>query len=245
LDQKAKLRSDRFVLRSLGLVAVDRILLNNSVTACGGHNCIQVHFDTGSPLIQGNYCSGWIHNCIDVKSSVGVLVKGNTVNGAGSSSGSAFYFENPQIPVGDITWQSNVVYDAPNGFECEWGGTGSGVSSNCRVYNNTAFLGYQSAIATGGDPTCGKVSIDVHNNIFDTVSTYYDGHNCTTPTWDYNNDGASQGPVSGPNGSHDLNGVDPLYVDATSHDYHLSLSSLCIGAGLIGLTLDNLDMGAF
>jgi hypothetical protein len=39
-----------------------------------------------------------------VKSSVGALVKGTIVNGAGSSAGSAFYFENPQIPAGDITW---------------------------------------------------------------------------------------------------------------------------------------------
>ncbi len=218
--------------------------LNNSVTACGGHNCIQVHKDTGSPLIQGNYCSGWIHNCIDVKSSVGALVKGNTVNGAGATQGSAFYFENPQIPAGDITWQQNVVYNGPNGFECEWGGSGTNVSSTCRVYNNTAYLGTQSAVVTGGDPSCGNVTFDVRNNILDTTSTYYNGHNCTTPTWDYNDDGASHGPVAGPIGPHDLDGVDPLYVNAAAHDFHLLTGSLCIGA-LQGITTGSANIGAY
>src|SRR5439155_13368600 len=30
--------------------------LNNKVGGCYGHNCIQIHGDTGNPLIQGNEC---------------------------------------------------------------------------------------------------------------------------------------------------------------------------------------------
>jgi hypothetical protein len=219
--------------------------LNNSVTSCGGHNCIQVHKDTGSPLIQGNYCSGWIHNCIDVKSSVGVMVKSNIVNGAGSSSGSAFYFENPQIPAGDITWEHNLVNGGPNGFECEWGGAGTNVSSTCHAFNNTVYLGSQSAIVTGGDPSCGNVTFDVRNNILDTTSTFYNGHNCITPTWDYNDDGGSHGAVSGPHGSHDLDGMNPMYVNPVTNNYQLLTGSPCIGTGLSGLVPDTNNIGAY
>jgi hypothetical protein len=87
--------------------------LNNSVTSCGGHNCVQVQTDTGSPVISGNYCSGWLHNCIDVKGVKGAMVKGNTVNGAGSSNGSAFRLSINRVDSGASTrldhtrWSSN------------------------------------------------------------------------------------------------------------------------------------------
>ena len=219
--------------------------LNNSVTSCGGHNCIQIQKDTGGPVIAGNYCKGWIHNCIDVKSVVHAMVRKNIVNGAGSSGGAAFYLENVEIPASDVTWQQNLVYNAPNGFECEWGGAGSGVRSTCHVINNTVYLGSQSAIVTGGDPSCGKVILDVRNNILDTTSLFYNGHNCTTPSWDYNDDGASRGSVGGPSGAHDLDGVNPIYVDAPGKNYRLLAASPCIGAGLPGLTPGLSNIGAF
>ena len=219
--------------------------LNNSVTSCGGHNCIQIQKDTGGPVISGNYCKGWIHNCIDVKSVVHAIVQKNIVNGAGSSGGSAFYHENVEIPASDVTWQQNLVYAAPNGFECEWGGAGTGVTSTCHVINNTAYLGTQSAVVTGGDPSCGKVILDVRNNILDSTSVFYNGHNCMTPSWDYNDNGASRGNVGGPVGAHDLDGVNPMYVNPTGNDYRLTVGSPCIGAGLLGLTTGLNNMGAF
>ncbi len=220
--------------------------LNNTVASCGGHNCIQIQMDTGSPVVSGNYCNGpWNHNCIDLKAVVGALVKKNIVDGTGAAGGSAFYTENTEIPASDVTFQENVAYNAPNGFECEWGGTGTGVSTTCHIINNTAYLGIQSAVVTGGDPTCGSVTLDVRNNIFDTTDTFYDGHSCTTPTWDYNDDGASQGKVGGPAGPHDMNGANPLYVSVNSAVFQLNSASPCIGAGQVGLTVGNNNMGAY
>jgi len=220
--------------------------LNDTVASCGGHNCIEIQLDTGTPIISGSDCIGpWNHNCIDLKAVTGALVQKNIVNGASASAGSAFYVENTQIPAADVTFQENVIYNAPNGFECEWGGAGTGVSTTCHIINNTVYLGTQSAIVTGGDPTCGNVTLDVRNNILDTTDTYYNGHSCTTPSWDYNDDGASQGKVGGPVGSHDMNGVNPMYVNAGALNLQLNSASPCIGAGLVGLTPGNNDMGAY
>ncbi len=219
--------------------------LSNAVTSCGGHNCIQVHHDVGHPVISGNYCAGWHHNCIDVKSVVGAIVKNNTVNGYGAAGGAAYYHENTQITASDVTWERNVVYGPVDGFECEWGGAGSGVSTTCRIYNNTAYLGLPSAVATGGDSSCGNVKLDVRNNVFDTAFTYYNGHGCTTPIWDYNDDGASHGHATGPVGAHDLRGVNPMYANAGAHDFRLQSASPCVGAGVSGLMSGLSDMGAW
>jgi Big-like domain-containing protein len=219
--------------------------LNNSVTSCGGHNCIQVQSDVGHPLISGNYCAGWHHNCIDVKSVVGAVVRGNTVNGYSAWSGAAFYLENTQIPAADVTWERNIVYGPVDGFECEWGGANSGVSSTCRIYNNTAYLGDPSAVVTGGDSSCGDVTLDVRNNIFDTAFTYYNGHGCTTPYWDYNDDGGTHSWAHGPTGPHDMVGVDPMYVNAGSQNFKLQSASPCLGAGVSGLPSGLSNMGAW
>jgi hypothetical protein len=219
--------------------------ISNVVISCGGHNCIQVQKDLGAPLIAGNYCKGWIHNCIDVKSVVHAMVKSNIVNGAGAAGGAAFYLENTEIPAADATFQRNIVYYAPNGFECEWGGAGSGVTSTCRIYNNTAYLGIESTIVTGGDPSCGKVWLDIRNNIFDSTNVFYNGHNCANPTWDYNDNGASRGSVGGPHGSHDLDGANPKYKDVKKLDFSLSPGSPCIGRGAKGLSSGISNIGAY
>ena len=219
--------------------------LANSVTSCGGHNCIQVHHDLGHPIISGNYCAGWHHNCIDLKSVVGATVKNNTVNGNGALGGAGFYHENTQIPASDVTFERNIVYGPVDGFECEWGGSGSGVSTTCRIYNNTAYLGLPSAVTTGGDSTCGNVKFDIRNNVFDTSFTYYNGHNCTTPYWDYNDDGASRGRATGPVGAHDLKGINPMYVNAAGHDFRLQSASPCINAGIAGLLSGLSNIGAW
>jgi hypothetical protein len=219
--------------------------LSNSVTSCGGHNCIQVQGDLGHPLIAGNYCAGWHHNCIDVKAVVGAVVKSNTVNGYSAWGGAAYYLENTQISAADVTWERNVVYGPVDGFECEWGGVGSGLSSTCRLYNNTAYLGSPSAVVTGGDSSCGNVHLDVRNNIFDTSFTFYNGHSCMTPTWDYNDDGGTHSGAKGPVGPHDYRGVNPLYVNAAAENFKLQSASPCIGAGVTGLASGLDDMGAW
>src|SRR5439155_2292917 len=70
--------------------------LNNKVGNCYGHNCIEIHGDSGSPLIQGNECYRWTHNCIDVKNVVGAVIDSNVAyDGLGNESDqSTFYIEN-------------------------------------------------------------------------------------------------------------------------------------------------------
>ncbi len=220
----------------------------NTVHDCGGHNCIQVHGDTGNPLVQGNTCYGWLHNCIDVKAVVGAVVSNNLVHGP-ASIGSAFYIENTQIPAADVTWSQNVAYGAPNGLECEGGGGTASNAVTCRAYNNTLYLGTESAIVTGSGCTQ-PITWDVRNNILDTADLTYMPAVCANRkmTWDYNDDCASHGTCTGGYvGAHDLNGVNPDYAAATANppDFHLLAGSLLINAGLTGLTPGNDNIGAY
>jgi len=144
-----------------------------------------------------------------VKSVVGAVVRSNTVNGYGAWSGAAFYLENTQIPAADVTWERNIVYGPVDGFECEWGGANSGVSSTCRIYNNTAYLGAPSAVVTGGDrvaamsrSTCATISLTrVH------LLQWTRLHD--SPTGITTNDGGTHSWAHGPTGSHDLVGANP------------------------------------
>jgi hypothetical protein len=214
--------------------------LSNIVTNCGGHNCVQVQQDTGAPQVIGNTCSHWFHNCIDVKGSIHAMVRGNTVDGTGSSTGSCFYYENPEIPAGDITFTKNICYNAPNGFECEHGANVA-TTSTCTITNNTADLGTQSAIAVGGDAYCtGHVTVIAQSNILNTTSTFYNGHSCLTPTWDYNNDGGAMGIVGGPRGAHDFLGINPMFINVSGRNYALQTLSPMIGAAMTGA-----NVGAF
>src|SRR5438128_386577 len=163
--------------------------LNNKVDTCGGHNCIQVQLDTGSPQIIGNTCYGWVHNCIDVKQSIGVMVKNNVVHGP-NPQGAAYYYENPgPIVNGSITWEENLAYNVPNGIECE--GDRSFGTVACKAYNNTLYA-VGSAIVSA---STGGLSWDVRNNILDTsdpiyVCNTYNSNYCGEITrWDYNDNG--------------------------------------------------------
>jgi hypothetical protein len=220
--------------------------LNNRVGSCGGHNCIQVHGDTGSPLVKGNTCYGWQHNCIDLKAVKGAVVADNVVQGPGPG-GAAYYLENTAIPAADVTWQGNVAYNVNNGIQCEGGGGTLSQTVTCRAYNNTLYLGVGSAIVTGSDCTQ-PINWDVRNNILDTGNATYTPSSCSnrSMTWDYNDDCGTAGTcTSGYKGVHDLNGLNPNYVDASAADFRLTASSPCSGAGLTGLTPGNNDMGAY
>jgi hypothetical protein len=224
--------------------------LNNVVDTCGGHNCIQLQGDMGAPLIQGNTCFSWVHNCIDVKRTANAMVKGNTVHNG--TAGSAYYYENDNSPAnGSITWAGNVAYSAPNGIECE-NGTPTQHTASCKAYNNTLYLGGESAIVSASKS---GLTWDVRNNILDTTDPIYvcgssNSNSCHEITiWDYNDDGGTHGFVNtAVVGPHDLTGSgksnNPLYVNAAAADFHLQSSSPCLKAGdptLIG----NPDMGAF
>ena len=226
-------------------------LLSNLVDTCGGHNCIELQGDMGAGTIQNSVCYSWTHNCIDVKQSVGILVKGNIVHGGTATQGSAFYYENDNSPAnGSITWEQNLAYSASNGLECE-NGTPTQHTVACSAYNNTLYLGSESAIVSAS--TSG-LTWDVRNNILDTTDPIFvcdtmNSNSCgEITTWNYNDDGGSHGYVNtavvGPN---DLTGGttpnNPLYVDAAGADFHLQAGSPCINTG--DPTLGAINIGAF
>ena len=157
--------------------------------------------------------------------------------------------ENTEIPAADVTWSGNTVYDVPNGFECEAGGKSSSQSLTCRVYNNTAYLGSEAAIVTGTGCTQ-PIAWDVRNNILDTTHVTYIPSVCSnrTVTWDYNDDCGSQGTcTSSYTGTHDMEGINPLYINALGDppDFDLHSWSSLINRGQWGLTNGNNDIGAY
>lgn len=237
--------------------------LNNWVHDCGGHNCMQVHGDHGGPLIQGNQCYDWVHNCIDVKHSVNALVTKNQCFDNNGGGGTCFYYENSGSGArGSITWTLNTVWSAPNGIQCE-GGTSFG--TDCKAYNNSLFLGDSTSAIVSCQPSTacpGSGSLapswDVRNNIFDTSAPLFvcnaqNTNSCgDIATWDYNGNGGKTGgapTVSGltgmsGKGAHDINNVDPKYIYTGGQIFNLKSSSSYIGTGQSGLTSNN-NIGAY
>jgi hypothetical protein len=236
--------------------------LNNTVKWCGGHNCLEVHFDSGAVVIRNNVVGpGCVHGCIDTKGigspSSPAVIEDNTAgcgasqNLCGAMPGTsnmspAFYFENPYNSSASVTWSGNTAKDSGVGFQFMGGGcaSSSGQCTNkAALYNNTAYIpsnGY-SFYGDGG----GQSTIDIRNNIFDGGAIQ--AGNFSWDAEDHNDVGGAQGLASGgfPNsGAGDLSNVDPQYVNAANADFHLKQSSPLLNAGVSGLTSDD-DIGAF
>ena len=142
--------------------------LNNKVGNCYGHNCIQIHGDTGSPLIRGNECYGFSHNCIDVKYVQGASVDNNIVHdGLGIQQyENAFYLQNETAGyTADVSWTHNVVYgnNITTAFQCQE----AGGPVTCRVYNNTVYANATGIFGGASTGTFSNIQIYVKNNIFD------------------------------------------------------------------------------
>jgi hypothetical protein len=220
--------------------------LNNKVGNCYGHNCMQIHGDTGGPLIQGNQCYGWTHVCIDMKYVQGAVVDSNVVgNGLGNEpEAQAFHVENGTTSyTGDVTWMHNIVsgiYPGPTlytAFQCQ----DAGGPITCRAFNNTVYgIGNIEAVSGGSEAgIASRVSIYVENNIFWTPIAQGGGG---FTIWDYNDN-----VLTGPIGSHDLS-VDPLFWNAGVGDFHLQPGTRVIDKGTdVGLPYNGSapDMGAF
>ena len=227
--------------------------LNNIVNHCGGHNCINIDYDTGGPIIRGNIVGpGCVHNCIDMKGSVGGIVDQNiSTSGGGSNDQAAFYSENTKTPHEDITYTRNIAYNSPEGFHIESGGncTNSPCSIVARYYNNTVYV--KSSQANIVDTSCSGATLDIRNNILDGGAI--DIYGGCSVKWDYNDDGGSQhfswvnvnGSSMMPIGSHDLFNVDPQYMNADSADFHLKSNSPVIGKALANLVGSMTDIGAY
>jgi hypothetical protein len=200
--------------------------LNNTVDHCGGHNCLQVHYDNGSAVVSGNVVgtnAPWCnHNCIDVKGGVGTLVTNNIVTCPScTSSTAAFYTENTgNSGQGSetITYTGNIAYTVPIGFQAETGGScsSSPCSIDAKYYNNTIYNS-NSSWFNFMDSSCSGHTLDLQKNIVDGGQTNIHS-NCTT-TWDYNDAGGLY-PISGKAlGPHDLNQVNPQYVNTSSGNF--------------------------
>ncbi len=140
-------------------------ILNNIVNSCGGHNCLQVHYDTGSPLVQGNQAGpGCVHNCLDVKGVGSTLTSPATVAQivgnvstcgysralCGTTQTVGLYTENSVIAVSaNELWELNTVYDDGVAMQIVPSAISSG-SGNCtnstgecpiaaKYYNNTVY----------------------------------------------------------------------------------------------------------
>src|ERR1019366_5104167 len=186
-------------------------ILNNTVEHPGGHNGLQVHGDTGHPLVEGNTCIGpWNHNCIDLKETVGALVKSNIAlepPSSGDVSGSALNYQATQISPSDVTFERNVTYGPITGAALYCGGVGTfsgptctsgDCSITCRVYNNTLNTTAGAAFSTDlscAAPGDNQTVIDIRNNILDGMRAIWVGGACganTSITWNYNDDCATQ-----------------------------------------------------
>ena len=145
--------------------------LNNTIDHCGGHNCLQVHYDKGGPIVSGNivgtiapYCN---HMCIDLKGPVGAQITNNVVTCPGCGSGTAaFYTENTGysgVTASTLTYVGNTVNNTPIGFQAETGGscTSSACSINAKYYNNTI----NNTPYTFMDTSCTSHTLDVQRNV--------------------------------------------------------------------------------
>jgi len=228
--------------------------INNIVRWAGGHNCVQVHYDTGGVLVQGNTVGpGCVHGALDVK-GVGspshpakviqnVATCGYSKNLCGCMDSScnptpAFYTENTYSPSETVTYSLNVAYDSGVGFQDCPGGcaSGSGCNMNVRYYNNTTHIasGVPNSYAIYAQGSCdgaraSSSPIDLRNNIFDGSVVSVGGMSSITEN--YNNIGGAQGNAgfdingSSAAGANDLRDVNPQYVSAGATPPNYQLQS--------------------
>jgi hypothetical protein len=161
------------------------------------------------------------------------------------------------------TLQRNVIYNIINASDAPWDANGSGIrdsdSDNLKVLNNTidnCYLGlFFYGVILGGGP---YGSITTYNNIVvnctgwsfvnpwnTTPQIFTHGYNLTfNDANNYGNyPGGNQGPLA-----HDIDGSDPLFVNESTHNYHLQNGSAAINTGKdVGLPYSGAapDIGAY
>jgi len=226
--------------------------INNIVNHCGGHNCLQVHYDGGGPLVQGNVVGpGCVHNCIDMKGATGGVIDQNVATTGVTTGGQGcIYTENIYNANSSVTVTRNVCYGSSVGFQFDTGGACIG-HTHCYqtiiAYNNTAIAPVNTAYAiiVGGSPAPGDIKLTWENNIMDggTVDinsgvNWYD---------DYNDCGGHQGQyaTNATYGSHDIMDMDPMYVNFTGKDFQLTAGSPVANAGLPALVPGMTSIGAY
>src|SRR6266852_4144964 len=209
-------------------------IINNVVKNCNGHNCIQVHYDVGGPVVKGNVVGPGckFHNCIDVKGVVNGQVTGNTATCPNCTLNNAGFYiiENTLVSNADVTWQDNLAYSIPVGFQIETGGScsGSRCATSAKLYNNTVYGAtvYDVIDSSCDSSSSSPISQDVQKNIFSggTVNIHT-GSGCST-IWNYNDDFGTSGA---PSGSNNIN-TDPQFLNASA-GYFTSKNWTVLNAG--------------
>lgn len=158
--------------------------LNNTVQWCGGHNCLQVHHDTGGVIVQGNTVGpGCVHGCLDVK-GVGspnfpAVVSGNSAT-CGVSQGlasnpncAAFYTENTYSPDETLTYSNDTAMDSPIGYQacagaCAISGRSCGMhltySNDTSSSTSTALYAHNGGCGGGSNSPFGVFQSGNHFN---------------------------------------------------------------------------------
>jgi hypothetical protein len=247
--------------------------INNTVKWAGGHNCLEVHHDTGAVLVKGNTVGpGCVHVVLDVKGigsparpaliTQNVASCGYSQGLCGCQSAScnptpAFYTENVYSPQETLTYSLNMAYDSGVGFQDCPGGcaNSSGCAMNVKYYNNTAYIksSVPNSFAVYANGRCdgapvSSTAIDLRNNIFDGSVVSISGLHSVIEN--YNDIGGAQGNAgfnSQQNeGANDLSNVNPQYLNASANppNFRLQSGSSLINAGQPGLT-SNANIGAY
>jgi hypothetical protein len=226
--------------------------MNNTVNNCGGHNCLEVHYDAGGPIVHGNVVGpGCLHNCIDLKGAVGAKVDQNVATtGAKTGPQGCIYLENTYTANSTVLVTRNVCYGSAVAFQIDTGGSCVG-HQHClqtvTAYNNTMVTPADAAypIIVGGSGAPADITVTWENNITDGGTV--DVNPAVGWTGDYNDDGGHQGQYSTnvTPGSHDLVNVDPFYINFQGNNYQLQSDSPVSHAGLPGLDNDMTSLGAY
>jgi hypothetical protein len=228
--------------------------IGNTVRWAGGHNCLEVHHDTGAVLVKGNTVGpGCVHVVLDVKGigspTTPAVITQNVAScgysqglcgcqGASCNPTPSFYTENVYSPNETLTYSLNMAYDSGVGFQFCPGGcaNGSGCAMNVKYYNNSVYIknSVADSFAFYGSGSCdgapvASTAIDLRNNIFDGSTIAISGVRSVTEN--YNDVGGQQGNAgftingSSAEGPNDKSNLNPDYVNAAASPPNLALQS--------------------
>ena len=244
--------------------------INNIVNHCGGHNCLQVHYDGGAPVVQTNVVGpGCVHNCIDLKGSgtfgtTQALITQNTATtGVTTCSGNcsaAIYIANSfHGGVGsDNLVTLNTTYNSAVGFQTSpdancTPNSGTHCPQHVEAYNNTwvsSVYGYLGSSCEAPSSGCGfneDSTVTFINGIIDGGIANVNA--LVNLTENHNDCGGHQGKAGAYSNfscanAGDLINVDPLYTNFAGNNFTLTVGSPLHNAGLAGTGTGLTSIGA-
>jgi hypothetical protein len=217
----------------MALVDCDVVIDQNEFIGNDFHNSDAIDFDKVDALISNNVIYGMTggeSDAIDMGSASVVIVTGNEIYNCKDSG-----IEAEEYSI--ITASRNVIYNCGVGATIKEDAQGTFINNT--FYNvDLCFTAYSE---TGSNNHGGKIT--AKNNIIASAATLYNSRHNSTLTFSYNLYNSGTLPGSG-----NLFG-DPMFVSASSHDFHLQSGSPAIDHGDPSSSPDEdgtrADMGAF